>query len=329
MAPGSTSEALVCTPGQVQAKRLGLRSLGPRDVLVRTSVSGVSTGTDRWVMQGSFVWVDISYPAVPGYQLAGVVESVGGEVEDFVVGQPAVVTGAKDYVEVSSAWGTHASAVVAEVDDVHDARMLPPLRAAFVVVAQVGYNAASRLHLPAGERVVVVGDGVIGACAALACRARGFDVLVAGRHDARLGPIAQLGLATVNVRGSNGDAVRDFAPAGVIDTVQNSAAFEMYSPVLPRRTGELVYSGHSPGGITAWADMAVLQKREWTVHFVSGKTRQRLEATLDLMRQGHLPCERLVGATADGRTVAEALMTDVAKGGLVPVAAAIDWGWAG
>lgn len=294
---------------------------------MRTLVSGVSTGTDKWVMQGTFVWGDISYPAVPGYQRAGIVEAVGSDVERFRPGQQVVTISGAGYDGVSSAWGTHSSRSLSEVDDVYDAEGVPAARAAFLVVAQVGYNAATRLRLDAGAHVVVVGDGVIGASAAFACRARGFDVLVAGRHHDRLAAIT--GVATVDTRAEDAaDTVRDFAPTGVIDTVQNDAAFDLYVPALPLRTGQIVYSGHSPGGITTWADMAELQKRELTAHFVSGMTPERLDATLDLMRSGAMPSEQLAGALARGHDETTDLMTRVAHGQLGPVAAAIDWEWA-
>lgn len=329
MAQESTCEAVVTeVPGHVTTRQLGLKALGPGDVLVRSLVSGVSTGTDKWVMQGTFVWVDISYPSVPGYQVAGIIESVGSEVSGFRIGQSVAVTRAREHEGVASAWGTHASRVVAEVAEVYDAEEIPAARAAFIVSAQVGYNGASRLQLEAGARVLVVGDGIIGSSAALACTARGFDVLLAGRHDLRLELLQNVGLSTLNARTGAPDAIAKFSPNAVIDTVQNEEAFAAYIPALPQRGGQLVYSGHSPGGITAWADMAVLQKRELSVHFVSGTTRPRLEATLALMRQGLMPCERLVGAMADSREGARELMADVMHGRLRPVAAAIDWSWA-
>ncbi len=329
MAQTPMCEAVVAeAPGQVTTRQLRLKALGPRDVLVRSLVSGVSTGTDKWVMQGTFVWVDITYPSVPGYQVAGVVESMGSEVTGFQIGQSVAVTRARECEGVASAWGTHASRVVAEVNEVYDAPEIPPARAAFLVSAQVGYNAASRLQADAGARVLVMGDGIIGASAALACVARGFDVLLAGRHDPRLELVRGVGVSTLNTRTGAPDAIAKFSPSGVIDTVQNDEAFAAYIPALPPRGGQLVYSGHSPSGITAWADMAVLQQRELSVHFVSGMTRPRLEATLGLMRQGLMPSERLVGATADGRESARELMTEVMHGRLRPVAAAIDWSWA-
>jgi len=177
-------------------------------------------------------------------------------------------------------------------------------------------------------RVLVVGDGIIGSSGALACAARGFDVLVAGRHGNRLEQLQAVGLLTIDVHAGAAEAIAAFSPDAVIDTVQNDEAFAAYIGALAPRGAQLVYSGHSPDGTTSWADMALLQKRELTVHFVSGMTRARLEATLGLMRDDRMPSDRLVGATADSREATQKLMTQVAEGRLRPIAAVIDWSWA-
>lgn len=326
----SSCTGVVCQqPAQVECATLDLSAVGPGQVLVRTELSGVSTGTDKWVMRGVFGWADVRFPTVPGYQRVGIVEEIGAEVDGFRVGQRVVATSGLGYVDVGAMWGGHSSRSISDARDVYDAEGLPTPRSALIVVAQVGYNAASRLLLDAGARVLVIGDGVIGSCAAFAARARGFEVLVVGRHQTRLETLRRAGLATVDTAvGDLAATIIEFAPVGVIDTVQNAEAFELYIPSLPRRTGQVVYSGHSPGAVTAWGDMAVLQQRELTVHFISGITRDRVEATLRLMRDEQMPTDQLVGFVAESADATRDLMLRVTEGKLEPIAAAIDWTWA-
>ena len=327
---GERCEAVVGRrPGDIGCTTLDLAAVGPRQVLVRTLVSGVSTGTDKWVLRGTFGWSDVRFPAVPGYQRVGIVERLGSEVRDFHVGQQVVTTSGLGYTEVRSMWGAHSSRSISDAADVYDAEGIPAERSALIVVAQVGFNAASRLVLDKGAHVLVVGDGVIGASAALACRARGLQPLVVGRHRSRLDTLRRLGQETVDTKASDLETtVATFAPEAVIDTVQNAEAFELYAPRLPGRTGQVVYSGHSPGGVTAWGDMAVLQQRELTVHFVSGIAGDRVRATLALMRNGQMPSEELLGPVATSPAGAGELMHRVSQGRLEPVAAAVDWTWA-
>jgi len=319
----SSTAAVVCTgPRQVEVARVGLPELGANDVVVSTLASGVSTGTDRWAMQGRFGWAVLEPPFVPGYQRAGIVEAVGADVHTVAVGQQVVATNSYDYIGARAAWGAHTGLGICRAADVYDATGIDAHRAAFLVVAQVGVNAASRITLPDGP-VTVYGDGVIGTSAALAARERGFDVTVVGRHAERLEVLAALGLG---IRfGTDATAAAGREPVAVIDTVHNDSAFAEYVVALPRRTGQIVYSGHSPDNATAWADMAQLQQRELTAHFVSGWTDERLALTLALMRSDVLPMERLVGRVAATPTEATELMTDVAYGRVAAVAALIDW----
>ena len=165
-------------------------------------------------------------------------------------GRHVVATVGRAGPDASAAWGTHASWVVADAADVYDASGVPALRAAFLVSAQVGVNGAARLRLEAGAPVAVIGDGIIGSSAALASVARGLDVLVIGRHRDRLAALDGLGLRTAPADDAAG-AIRSHGTVAVIDTAQNPEAFAAYIDLLPRSTGQLVYSGHSPGGVTA------------------------------------------------------------------------------
>jgi len=54
--------------------------IGDTQVAIRTHYSGVSTGTDKWVISGRFEWGNFSFPLVPGYQRTGVVEKIGNKV---------------------------------------------------------------------------------------------------------------------------------------------------------------------------------------------------------------------------------------------------------
>lgn len=320
-----STAAVVCTgPRQVDVAHIGIPELAATDVLVSTLASGVSTGTDRWAMQGRFGWAVLEPPFVPGYQRAGVVEAVGAEVHSVAVGQQVVATNSRDFVGARAAWGAHTGLGVCRSADVYDATGIDPHRAAFLVVAQVGVNAASRITLTGGP-VTVYGDGVIGTSAALAARARGFDVTVVGRHAERLAVLAELGLGVRLEADAEAGSSVGGGPVAVIDTVHNDDAFAEYVVALPRRTGQIVYSGHSPDNVTAWADMAQLQQRELTAHFVSGWTDERLAQTLALMRSDVLPMERLVGRVAADPAAVVKLMTDVAHGRVAAVAALIDW----
>jgi len=78
----------------------------------------------------------------------------------------------------------------------------------------------------------------------------------------------------------------------VIDTVHNDDAFADYAVALPRRTGQIVYSGHSPDNVTAWADMAELQRRELTAQISEHISSARAELAEDVR---HVDARGLAG----------------------------------
>lgn len=323
---GSASAVVCGSDRSIEVSEVGLAPLGPDQVLVRRQCSGVSTGTDRWVMSGRFGWAELPPPLVPGYQAYGVIEALGAEVEGLMVGQSVFTTSTEPYADVSSAWGGHASLGITAAREVYDATDVPGQRAALCVTAQVGYNAASRLPLEPGARVAIFGDGIIGASAALSARLRGFEVTIIGRHHHRLQAVEAPGIATMISNDDTAGHLRDLAPHGVIDTVQNLAAFDTYVDAFaPGAVGQLVYSGHAPDGTTSWGDMARLQQRQLSVHFVSGWTRQRVETVLGLMRDGQMEVDQLVGVVAADPPAITSLMSDVAAGRHRALASIIDW----
>ncbi len=315
---------LVDAPEKLKVERVTLGEVGPNDVLIRTLFSGVSTGTDKWVMQGKFTWMDLSFPLVPGYQRSGIVEAIGSQVSRFTIGQEVVATTSAAFVDASSAWGGHCSLAISPSDEVYDATGIDAQRSSLFISAQVGFNAASRIPNGHAKRVVVFGDGIIGVSGALAARARGFEVLLVGRHEARMQPLSDFAISTVDSRSCT-DAVRSWEPIAVIDTVQSVEAFNEYVDALPTQSGVIIFSGHSPDGVKSWADMEHMQQRELTACFVSGWTSTRIHSTLQLLRDGHIPLEELATISSSTEESIERLMNSVLSGSLPTVAGILDW----
>lgn len=319
------STAVVATaPNSLRIEESDIAPLAPNDVLIRTHFSGVSTGTDKWVMQGQFTWIDHTFPLVPGYQRFGIVEEIGSQVKDFSVGQEVVATTSINSSSAFSAWGGHLSLSASPEDEVYDATGINPLRASLFISAQVGFNAASRLPEQNGAHVVVFGDGVIGTSGALAAKARGFNVLLVGRHEQRMSSLHQFGIQTISSIDCK-ERIRAFNPIAAIDTVQNDEAFNSYADALPMQSGLIVFSGHSPQGQKFWADMEYMQKRELQVAFVSGWTRERILKTLQLMKDGELQLEKVAQVSESTSNSILEIMNQVLGGSLKSVAAVLDW----
>jgi len=333
-----SSKAVVTTSANSSAlSNVSVAELGTNQVAVKTICSGISTGTDKWVISGRFEWGDFAFPLVPGYQRSGIVVEIGSKVTNVKIGQQVFATASISYLDATAGWGAHTSFGISEDFEVFDSTGIPPERSAFGVVAQVGFNAASRIVGKNGDRILVIGDGVIGASGALSAKARGFEPLLLGRHDSRLEKITSLGITTANSNTVSQKELSDFAPIAVIDTVQSPEAFELYYRALPAtwaadtfgnaRTGigQIIFSGHTPDGINSWADMAHLQKQELTVHFVSGWVSSRLVQTLELMKSGSLSLEKIATAYPADETSIQKLFGNIAAGKNPDIAAYINW----
>lgn len=293
-------DAIVYTDvATVELGQIDVAEPGPGDVQVRTQFSTISAGTEGWILQNLFTWQPTVYPCVPGYQRVGVIEALGPDVTGWSVGDRVVATRSNLPADVTPRSGAHCALANTPATELYAVPAgVDPVDASGTVVAQVGYNAASRANIEPGDWAIVYGDGLIGQCAAQSIRARGARVMLIGHRANRL-QLAAAHSADVVINNHEQDVVEtvhqhtDGQPVTVVlDSVQNEAAQREYTPLLERIVGQVVYCGFTPG--TVWADMALLQQRELTAHFVSGWTRPRMEATLDLFAAGKLSLKALV-----------------------------------
>lgn len=293
------AEAIVFTDiGKVELQTIDIADPAPDEVQVRTLFSTISAGTEGWILRNLFTWKPTEYPCVPGYQRVGVIEAVGANVKGWQVGDRVAAT-ISHHTGITAMSGSHAalgntpaSEIYAVPDGADD------IDISGTVVAQVGYNAASRAIMQPGDWAVVYGDGLIGQSAAQAVRARGANVILVGHRPERLQRAKAFGIDVVidNHQEPVVEAVHQHTGGQpvtvVLDSVQSETAQREYTPLLERAKGQIVYCGFTSG--TTWADMGFLQQREFTTHFVSGWTRARMEATLNLFAEGKMSLRPLI-----------------------------------
>jgi 2-desacetyl-2-hydroxyethyl bacteriochlorophyllide A dehydrogenase len=297
---GMKTNAVVFTaPGQATFQLIDMPDPGPDEVQIRTTFSTVSVGTEGWGFQNLFTWQPTPFPCVPGYQRVGVIERVGSDVQGWREGDKVMATNGAWDGPVKSFWGSHIAVANTKARELY---RIPSgaddIDVSGTVVAQVGYNAASRVAMSPGDWVVVYGDGLIGQCAAQAARARGARVILIGHRAERVALAAQHSAdAAFNAR-TDDVVARVHMLTGsrpvtaVLDSVQKVDAQMQYVPLVEHGRGQIVYCGFTPAD--TWADMGELQKRELTTHYVSGWNRARMEATLQLMAQHHMCLRPLV-----------------------------------
>jgi len=73
-----TKAGVFSEANKFEMRELTLEEMGPQDIGVRTLVSAISPGTERWVLKGKHIGT--KFPCVPGYLRIGIVEKCGREV---------------------------------------------------------------------------------------------------------------------------------------------------------------------------------------------------------------------------------------------------------
>jgi len=88
-----------------EMKELTLDEPGANDICVRTLVTAISPGTERWILKGKHLGTQ--FPCVPGYHRIGVVEKCGKDVKTLNPGDVVYGSGNRWKDKIVSMWGPH------------------------------------------------------------------------------------------------------------------------------------------------------------------------------------------------------------------------------
>lgn len=276
--------------------------LGEGDVLVEVEYSSVSVGTERWCLTGRLTIPGkppLPYPHVPGYQAAGVVLEVGRSVRTLKPGDRVFSRNCRAPEGwKGSWWGGHVGLHVSEERNVIK---IPPsvstLAASSLLLAQVGYNGATKPAVAAGDVAAVIGEGLVGQFAAQVLRHRGARVILSGLQELRLELAAKYSADEV-FNSSKGDFtafICERFPRGVAVAVETASTGRTIRQAIEllRYGGQLVLNGFYPPPENR-LDWHWLRTKEITTYCPNSRTRERLESTLELIDRGVLRVEELI-----------------------------------
>jgi len=287
-------------PGEVEMREVEVPGPREKEVLVRTEYSLISSGTERWIWRGEFHQPGQAphpVPLVPGYQRVGIVEDVGSGVTGVQPGMRVFATVSR-LEEVTAFAGSHCQYGVTPLDQCLPVEPgVSPVSVSGLVLTQVGYNGGSRPRVEPGDLAVVLGDGLVGQWLAQRLAHRGATVIVAGKHELRLDRAEAYARARgVDVTQTDlEEEVRKARPQGadiVAETLAVPESVDLGVRLL-RHDGHLVLNGYYREGYHL-VSIQAFHNKEITVHNPSGWTRERLEATLELVEGGQMEVEGLV-----------------------------------
>jgi 2-desacetyl-2-hydroxyethyl bacteriochlorophyllide A dehydrogenase len=249
-------------PGRVEVHPVELPDPEPDEVEIRTIYSGISPGTERWVLTGRYNHMadDVAgfYPCSPGYQAAGIVERIGSDVAGLALGDAVLTDGTRfSDPSIKQRGPTKGPHVSRHIEKAAQVTKLPPgtdlAAASLFRLASVSRHGVRLTKVREGEVVVVLGQGMIGQMSGQAARRVGARVITSDLIAARVELSAQYSAdRAVNAgREDLASVIREEAPEGadvVIDTTGSSDIFPLCRQLM-RDEGRIALQGYYPDPI--------------------------------------------------------------------------------
>jgi len=136
--------------GKICVREYEVGEPGPREIQIRIHMSLISPGTERaWIL--NMECTPGIYPFEPGYCTAGIVEKVGNEVSRFSIGDRVACL-----LSHRSLGNIHEDKAVKIPPDV------PFEHAVFLPLGQIALQGVRKARIELGEKVMVIGLGIIG-----------------------------------------------------------------------------------------------------------------------------------------------------------------------
>jgi NADPH:quinone reductase-like Zn-dependent oxidoreductase len=257
--------------------------LAPDAVLVEVKASSVNPVDWKAMRGGLDGRFDTLFPVVPGWDLAGVVRSVGASVTEFAPGDEVWGYVRMDYLH----FGTYSELTAVPVRTLApkpsslswiDAGVTPlaGLTAYQALVTRIGARPDDRL-------LVIGGSGGVGTFAVQIARAIGATVMATGSSSSRA-YLEELGALPCAYDQSFGDTVKDFAPTCVLDLYGGELLEQVFelgadacrivsvtTPAITGRGGQYLFVRPSPSDLMDLGEL-----------MTSGKVQTRIVRSFDL-----------------------------------------------
>lgn len=216
----------------VELREVELKPLGADDVLIQTTLTSISAGTERMLLRGVMPHPMLQFPVVPGYETVGKVVEAGANAQSWL-GRRVYVGGNYGFVGVNPAFGGQSAYIVAPQSHLTDLQSLTDEQGVLLALAATALHGvdmafdASRkaedgnvLHPPSS--ILVLGQGIVGQLAARFAEARGAHVTVTDKVASRL----KLSVADVKLRVEDGELRNEEDPSFSIRDAQFSVLID-------------------------------------------------------------------------------------------------------
>lgn len=206
-------------------------------LVIQTEKSIISAGTELACLSGSESWAP--FPFVPGYGSVGVVVKEDPQYPDLKEGDRVFTYGRHEAYSV-------ANTVVRKLPEGMDAS-----QAVFARIAAVSISALRVSDVELGDKVAVIGMGLVGNLAAQLFTLAGCDVIGIDTAATRLEIAKQCGIAhPLTASAENADQIKELTEGRMCRAVVDATgipAVAAKAPLLAGKDGEFILLG-SPRG---------------------------------------------------------------------------------
>ena len=275
-------------PQSIAVRTLELAPMGPRDVEVAVSFSGISTGTERLLWDGTMPpFPGLSYPLVPGYETVGTVAQMGAEVTGLSLGDLVFLPGSYAFQGVQNIFGGSGSRLVVPHERAVKLDAALGVKGVLLALAATAHHVftVGREGLPLAYPDLIIGHGIMGRLLARMVVAAGKPAPVVWETQA----VRQSGALGYGVIHPDDDARKDYRC--ICDVSGDSS---ILNRVIPKMApgGEVVLAGFYKQDLSFSYAMAFM--REASIRVAAQWKKHDLDAVVAMFHNGSLPLEGLI-----------------------------------
>jgi len=302
----------ITRPGQAELKEIEKPKVGRGQVLLRVGAVGFC-GSDLSAFRGTSPLQQ--YPMLLGHEIGAVVEEAGDDVpKNIRPGMKVTVLpyescgacsackrGRPNACRHNQTMGVHRPGAMTEYiavpfADIYSSEKLSIEELALVEPLSVGFHAVQRGRVAAGDKVVVIGCGIVGLGAVVDSASRGAEVIAVDIEDYKLQTARQAGAAhTINsIETMLHEALAELTggegPDVIIEAVGSPATFRA-AVEEAAFTGRVVYIGYAKALVEYEAKLFV--QKELDV-LGSRNSLGDFPRVIETLEQGRFPFDRVV-----------------------------------
>jgi 3-hydroxyethyl bacteriochlorophyllide a dehydrogenase len=278
-------------PHSLSVRELELAPMGSRDLEITVAFSGISTGTERLLWEGTMPpFPGLSYPLVPGYETVGTIAKMGAEVTGWAVGDSVFLPGSYAFQGVQNIFGGSGERLV--VPHERAVKLDPALGAKGVLLALAATAhhvfTVGRDNLPMSYPDLIIGHGIMGRLLARMVIAAGKPAPVVWETQA----IRQKGALGYEVIHPDQDMRKDYR--SICDVSGDSGILNRVIPKMAAG-GEVVLAGFYKQDLSFAYAPAFM--REASIRVAAQWKKHDLDAVVAMFHDGSLPLDGLITHT--------------------------------